>query len=340
MSVVQDGSKIMLRSPGAFAAAVPALVGFYPTDSLVAVFLGGGQVIVTMRLDLPEDLSEVAEYVASTGTRVEADEVILVVCCTKVEGDLPRREGLDGIVTACTGANVIVKDAMLIDQGRYWSYLCPSVECCPPEGTLIPEDTTVEAERVGHGLPAVADSRDAVVQRYMPRPDLAPNAGVREHAESILLVPLEERARQVWDEVRMLAASPVPEDAATDLMRSRIQVAFSSVIVRDYVLVRVAVSEQDTEALVDVVVQAALTAPEDLRPRVAGAASALLAACGESSIATTCLLELAEGESLAELVQASQSAPVPPSTIRATFASALPMVEDQLRAASKEKSSK
>ena len=41
--------------------------------------------IVTMRLDLPEDLGEVAEYVASTGTRV-ADEVVLVLCCSEGRG--------------------------------------------------------------------------------------------------------------------------------------------------------------------------------------------------------------------------------------------------------------
>ena len=131
----------------------------------------------------------------------------------------------------------------------------------------------------------------------------------------------------------MLAATPVPEDPATDLMRSRLQVAIDNVIVRDYVLAGIALSDDGTDELVDVIVQAALTAPEDLRPRVAGAAAALLAACGDSSIATTCLLELADGQSLAELVRVSVNAAVPPATLREVFSSAMPMVEDQLRAA-------
>ena len=131
----------------------------------------------------------------------------------------------------------------------------------------------------------------------------------------------------------MLAASPVPEDPATALMRSRLQVAMADVRVRDSVMARVALSDKNPAGLVDVVVQAALTAPEDLRPRVAGAASALLAACGTSSIAVSCLLELADGESLAELVRSSQSVPVPPDVLRDVFTQALPMVEDQLRAA-------
>jgi hypothetical protein len=336
MSVLSGKSKVMLRSPGAFAAALPALVGFHPSDSLVAVFLGEGQVIVSMRLDIPQRLEEVAEYVASTGTKVEADEVVLALYCPKGD-DLPDREGVAALITVCHDVDINVRDAMLIDGGRLWSYMCRSIECCPPEGIEIPTETVLlEAERVGQGLPVAASSRDDVVQRYAPRLDLAPSQEVREQAMSILTVPLEERARQVWDEVRMLAGSPHLEDLAGDVMRARIQAAMGDVRVRDYVLASIALSQQDTDSLVDVVVQAALTAPEDLRPRMAGAAAALLCSCGESSIATTCLLELAGGESLADLVRTSVEAAVPPRTIREVFGSAMPLVERQLRAASKE----
>lgn len=336
MSVVHDGSKIVLRSPGAFAAAVPALVGFYPSDSLVAVFLGEGRVIVTMRLDLPEGLDQAPEYVASTGSRLGADEAVLVVCCSRGEGQLPRHAGVDAVIEALEDAGIRVKDAMLIDGGRYWSYLCRSVECCPPEGTLIPDDTLLEAEKVGLGQLAVAESRDAVVQQYAPRPELAPSAAIREQAQSILDVPLAERAHQCWDEVRMLAAGPIPDDHAVAVMRSRLQVAMADIRVRDFVMTRIALAEEDTDALVDVVVTAALTAPEDLRPRVAGAAAALLAACGTSSIAVSCLVDLADGESLADLVRTSQAVPVPPQVLRDVFAQALPMVEAQLRTAQRD----
>jgi hypothetical protein len=329
----------MLRSPGAFAASIPALVGFHPSESLVAVFLGEGKVIVTMRVDLPEDLSEVAEYVASTGTKVEADEAIVVICCTKAEEGLPHGQGVDALLAACERADVFVRDVLLIDQGRYWSFMCENPQCCPPEGTLIPEDCSLNAERVGAGLPAVAESRDAVIERYRPRADLMPAPKLLAEAESILQVPVSERARQCWDEVRLLAANPTVADDAGALMRARLQYGMGDIRVRDYVLASIAASDGNADALVDVVVQAALTAPETLRPRVAGAASALLAGCGESSIAVSCLLELAEGESLADLVRVSQRTPLPPSQLRETFASALPMVEEQLRKAAHESSS-
>ena len=195
MSVVQDGSKIMLRSPGAFAAAIPALVGFYPHDSLVAVFLGEGHVIVTMRLDLPEELSEVAEYVASTGMNVKADELILVICCAKQGDLLPHGHGVDALLAACEEVSVFVRDVLLIDDGRFWSYMCQDDQCCPSEGTLISEGYSLEAERIGAGLPAVAQSRDELVERYRPRLELAPDPQVL--AEVSAEIPESMRGQSV-----------------------------------------------------------------------------------------------------------------------------------------------
>jgi hypothetical protein len=181
----------------------------------------------------------------------------------------------------------------------------------------------------------VAQSRDEVVERYRPRLELAPDPQVLAEAGSILDVPVAERAKQCWDEVRLLAAKPFVVDEAGVLMRARLQLGMGDVRVRDFVLASIA-SESDTDALVDVVVQAALTAPQELRPRLAAAAAALLAGCGDTSVAVSCLLELAEDESLADLVRVSVSRPVPPSQLKETFASAMPMVREQLRRAEKE----
>lgn len=334
MSVTSEKSKITLTSPGAFAASLPALVGFHPAQSLVAVYLKAGLVQVTMRLDLPESLTEAADYVASTGTRVEADEVILAIYAAKAD-DLPHRDGIEAITSACAADDIAVKDAMLITGGRWWSYLCQDADCCPPEGQPIPEDTSLlEAERIGTGQLAVAESRDQIVARYAPRPELMPGRAARKQAQAILEVPVAERAQQAWDAVKMLSTNPdMPTKDAGQLLRARLQIAVGDVRVRDFIMTHIALSEANTDALVDTVVQAALTAPVRLRPRIAGAAAALLAACGESSIAVDCLLDLAEGESLAELVRVSKDAVVPPKTLRQAFRDAFPQVVAQLREA-------
>ena len=331
MSVVHERSNVVLRSPGEFAAAVPALLGFHPKGSLVAVFLSEGRILVTMRVDLPEHLAGCVTSATGTARRVGADEVVLAVYCPRGDGPLPHHKGVDALIGAMEDGGVAVRDALLINAGRYWSYACPSAQCCPPEGVPMPESHVLEAERVGAGMPGVASDRDAVIARYQPRLDLAASPQLLAQAAAILEVPVVERARQCWDEVRMLAANPPVTGDAGVLMRARLQIAMGDVRVRDFVMASIAGSDTGVEALTDVVVQAALGAPVELRPRVAGAAAALLAAIDGSSIAVDCLLDLAGDESLADLVRFSQQIPTPPSTLRAMYASAMPMVEEQLR---------
>ncbi len=134
----------------------------------------------------------------------------------------------------------------------------------------------------------------------------------------------------------MLASAPAGSDDASSLMRARLQLGMGDVRVRDYVLAGIAMGDGDAQVLTDVVVQAALTAPVALRPRIAGAAAALLSACGDSSVAVSCLLDLAGDESLAELVRVGQSIPMPPAQVRELFVSAMPMVEALLARANGE----
>ena len=332
MSVVHSVSSVMLRSPGALAAAIPSLVGFHPEQSLVAVFLSDGQTVVTMRLDLPENLADVAEYVASTGTRVAADEVICVLCCAKPEVELPHQDGVDALIVAFEEAGLFVRDVLLIDQSRFWSYMCANTECCPPEGRVISTDDRLAAERVGHGLPTAAPSREELVARFAPRPELAPRDAAREAGEQIIEVPVAQRAELVWESVRMLARHGATSTDVDGILRTRITVAVADVRVRDYVLARMAETE-DPRALLDALVRTALTAPEDMREPVAAMAAAALAALGDSTVAVGCLLDLAGDQSLAQLVGACVQAAVPPAELRRLLVEALSTILGQLAAA-------
>lgn len=331
MSVVSKESSVVLRSPGSLAAALPGLVGFAPEQSLVVVYLNECHVVVTMRVDLPENLIEAAEHVAQTGVRAGASEALLVVCCDRVEGALPHAEGIAAISVACQEAGVEIKDALLVDQGRFWSYLCRDTSCCPPQGRAIPEDTSgLVAETVAAGRLAPAASREELVERFRARPDHAPSPKSQEAAQASCTGSQREVADRVWAAVVALATAggvPGPEDQR---LRALVQVGMQQIHVRDWVLTQVALAETGTDAFVDVVVRCALTAPDQWRPRVAAAAAALLAACGGHSVAVEAVLELAHGESLGFLVATSVRAAVPPQALRDVFAQAHPMVLERL----------
>ena len=119
------------------ASAVPYMLGFYPSDSLVAIALRGPRerLSFSMRLDLPEpdDYDDIAAMTAVRMKHAQADAVMLFVYTdvTDRDDDLPQRALVEAIEDALP---MPVREAMLVDDGRTWSYLCSDEHCCPAAG--------------------------------------------------------------------------------------------------------------------------------------------------------------------------------------------------------------
>ncbi|WP_172826331.1 DUF4192 family protein, partial [Mycobacterium colombiense] len=63
-----------LSRPGALIAALPAVLGFVPENSLVLVSLGDGQLGSVMRVDLSEELAERVEHLAEVAAAAASGE--------------------------------------------------------------------------------------------------------------------------------------------------------------------------------------------------------------------------------------------------------------------------
>src|SRR4051794_28696078 len=138
---------------GELAASIPHLLGFRPRESLVLVSIagpGGGRVGLTVRADIPPE--EHAGAVAAVLTRsVLTDRpggVLLAVVseAADVDGDggdgLPHRGVVRDVVVALAARGVPVPDAILVRDGRWWSYDCPHACCAPTAGTPLPTGVT------------------------------------------------------------------------------------------------------------------------------------------------------------------------------------------------------
>ncbi|HWT47381.1 MAG TPA: DUF4192 domain-containing protein [Mycobacterium sp.] len=68
-----------LNRPGALIAALPAVLGFVPENSLVLVSLGGGELGSVMRVDLSEDLVDRVEHLAEVAAAAEPEAAIAVI---------------------------------------------------------------------------------------------------------------------------------------------------------------------------------------------------------------------------------------------------------------------
>ncbi|CAL9556808.1 DUF4192 domain-containing protein [Streptomyces sp. enrichment culture] len=180
--------KITLRGPAELADALPYLLGFHPTDSVVMVALHGeehGRFGGRLRLGIPSsprDWAPTAERLAEClvegcerrGSR--PDGIVVFLCQDPAEGESPRRvmERLrpfaQKLRTACGALDVPVYEALCLSDGRFWSYLCPDSDCCPPDGTaLTPTGTSVMAAAAAYAGIHVRGSLRDMEARLRPR---------------------------------------------------------------------------------------------------------------------------------------------------------------------------
>ncbi|MEW1698937.1 MULTISPECIES: DUF4192 domain-containing protein [unclassified Streptomyces] len=202
--------QITLRGPAELADALPFVLGFHPTDSVVLVALHGerGRFGGRVRLGIPRSPGEwesTADHLAeclvegdarSGGTR--PDGIVVFLCQDPGPGETGRRvmERLrpfaQRLRTACGALDIPVYEALCITDGLYFSYCCPDARCCPPDGTpLALSGTTVMAAAATYAGVRVRGSLRDMENRFRPSEE-----------------PGEERQRAALDTA---AASIVPK---------------------------------------------------------------------------------------------------------------------------------
>ncbi|MDA2805364.1 DUF4192 domain-containing protein [Nocardiopsis suaedae] len=127
---------VALRRPEDVIRAVPALLGGPPDDSVVVLGLRGASGRVRIALSAPAD--EPADgfaHAAAEALAAEGCAAALAVGYGPAARITPR---MDALREAARLHGIELRDALRVTDGRYWSYLCPSPDCCPPEGVPVP----------------------------------------------------------------------------------------------------------------------------------------------------------------------------------------------------------
>jgi hypothetical protein len=299
------------------ASAVPHMLGFHPTDSLVAIALSGPRehMSFTMRLDLldPSDDDEVARMTAARMQHAGADAVLLFIYTDAPPAgqELPRRELVETISDAL---DVPVREAMLVDDGRVWSYICADARCCPPEGRELRADSpgalALAAAHALHGNVVLSD-RDALVATTRAIGGVAA-ASMRQAILRALLRdgarddPIDELCERVAD-----GSGRLTHDEAAELV-----VCLHDIGCRDGVLSRLAAGDETLDRLISEV--ARLAQP----PYDAPIASVLAMAAyfrGEGVVAMAAAERALASDpeySLANIVIEALERQVPPAGIR------------------------
>ncbi|MFI2212279.1 DUF4192 domain-containing protein [Streptomyces sp. NPDC020141] len=181
-----DEPQITLRGPAELADALPYVLGYHPTDSVVMVALHGsrGRFGGRVRIGIPrseKEWSPVARQLAecliegSERRAARPDGIVLFLCQDPADGESGLRvmERLRPLAqwlrTACGALDVPVYEALCVSGGRFWSYCCPDRRCCPAEGTaLAVPGTSVMAATAAYAGVSVRGSLRDMEARLVP----------------------------------------------------------------------------------------------------------------------------------------------------------------------------
>jgi hypothetical protein len=143
-----------LTSAHDLITAVPFLIGFHPTNSLVLIAVKDGAIGLAMRIDLPSHIdSDEIDLLAHHFIRDQAQAALLVAY-------MPQERSDGDSLLISLGAGLIrngieIQESLLISGGRYRSIICRDGMCCPAAGKALPaiEDSAIAAEHVVAGIP-------------------------------------------------------------------------------------------------------------------------------------------------------------------------------------------
>ncbi|MDT4893281.1 MAG: hypothetical protein QOE97_2316 [Pseudonocardiales bacterium] len=241
-----DDAALHICGAAELVQAVPYLLGFHPTESLVIVAARHGELLMSARIDLDDVRKPMLPAAIDAALRAGAHELVAIVYT-----DAPARRWqmphqdlvgvfLDGCVAA--GAAGFLAEIFAVSHGRWFSYRCDSVGCaCPPDG--LPVDaapsTFVTAATV-RGMVALP-SRTDVLALLEPGPDrdlLLPF--VAGHENATVQAALDGQAHRSERAVKraIFAAARAVDQGAGPLPDERVArfgVALTAIEVRDSV---------------------------------------------------------------------------------------------------------
>lgn len=312
---------LVLTSPDALVSGLPYLLGFPPVESAVLLWLRDRRLLLTQRIDLPIAAAELEPWLAAMWSHVaarEADELVIVMATARADA-----ADLAATVSAVAAQNAIgVRDALLLDNGRWRSLLCTDPECCDPAGRDVDPQVAdrIAAEFTGAGV-APASARDALVHEL----DAAPEQ-VTAVAQAIAAArPRSDRERWRNGVIAEFASRLARADADIRTAEAaRLVLGLDDVRIRDTVLWEVSHAEADRRfTALALLATCARWAPSG---RVAPIATCVAIAAwlvgdgARAQIALDRALHERPEYSLAQLVQHSVRVGLPPSVWREAMA--------------------
>jgi hypothetical protein len=275
-------ARIILSRPGDILGVVPYLVGFHPEESVVAVMLRSGRVVLTIRVDVPppSGAADLAAQIARLVVQHCTEHLVLIGYSVNPQ----VRELLKEMAWELTPSGL--QDVLFVDGRRWWSLMCAS-GCCPSDGQPYdPRSSPVAAQAVYAGLAARPDRQALEADVSGPAEDQYPELSRLVEKESPYIDGLASTAR--CDLMRtIIVASLAQEVPPDDPTCTRLGLLAREVKVRDVAWAMISRKDAEQHRRVWAHVVARTVPPLEAAPLCLLGFSAWI--CGDGAMMNCCV---------------------------------------------------
>jgi hypothetical protein len=158
-----------LTTPKDLIAAVPFLIGFNPTDSIVLLSLNSDAIAMAIRIDFPDQIgADELRLLTSHLSRDGADSVIAIFYSSEIGQS--QNEIMSEVLAAITDFGLSLREVITVEKDRYRSLICEDLSCCPSQGSQLPEliDSRIAAEQVAQGRPIPYATLEQLIDSISP----------------------------------------------------------------------------------------------------------------------------------------------------------------------------
>lgn len=157
---------IQVIGPPSLLAALPYMLGFKPTNSLVCVLLVKESIIGCVRYEHEGNEEELFELIKTTIRNHQFDALVVVLAVTEIDQDC------DALLSKFKLEQIELLDFLVTNWERYRSAICNDETCCPLQGNFLQatDHDQMAAELIANGHVAV-NSRAELLARLNPVAD-------------------------------------------------------------------------------------------------------------------------------------------------------------------------
>jgi len=143
-----------VSSPRQLLSALPHLIGFHPSNSIVTVAMDDDEILTIARVDSKNEPIQLPTSVLATLRQAARPATVLVA----YRDEDITLEQLTELVPQAQEFQQL--DALWVRHSRWSSLMCDDLDCCPAEGNALNEITATDLEFVVAGSAPFASRED------------------------------------------------------------------------------------------------------------------------------------------------------------------------------------